>query len=194
MSENWDNYADGWDSNQSVIAYSEQVFLALQNSIDVDGFRVLDFGCGTGLLTDKLSHHVNLVVAIDPSQKMISVLNRKCLKNVRTIDSELTQKIINDNELLKPEFDLIVASSALAFVPDYLDAVNLMKQLLKKGGYFFQWDWLKKEREAGSGFSEEEIKLTFNRAGFSECSTSIPFSLECEGSFKQVVMGVGKSA
>jgi ubiquinone/menaquinone biosynthesis C-methylase UbiE len=155
---------------------------------------VLDFGCGTGLLTDKLSYHVSSVVAIDPSQKMISVLNRKRLKNVRTIASELTQELINDSELLIPEFDLIVASSALAFVPDYQGTLSLMKQLLKKGGYFVQWDWLKKENEVGIGFSEEEIKLTLNHAGFSECSTSIPFSLESEGGAKQVVMGVGKSA
>lgn len=193
MNESWDDYAVGWDCNESVIAYSKQAYRALLNTVDIDGYRVLDFGCGTGLLTEKLASHASSVVALDPSEKMINVLNSKRLKNVSTLATELTQALINDNELLSPKFDLIVASSALAFVPDYQDALNLLKQLLKEGGYFVQWDWLREDDILGIGFTEEEISVALHRTGFSECSLSIPFSMDSAGSTMKVIMGVAKN-
>ena len=45
--------------------------------ISVNEIRVLDFGCGTGLLTEKIAPLVNEIVAIDSSPKMIEVLRKK---------------------------------------------------------------------------------------------------------------------
>lgn len=194
MSESWDEYAAGWDSNEAVIAYADNAYLALKNTVELEGCRILDFGCGTGLLTERLSNTASSVVALDPSQKMISVLENKRLKNVATIASELDQNLINDNSLLSPKFDLVVASSALAFVPDYAKALKLLKQLLNKGGCLVQWDWLKGERDQGYGFTEQQIKSALTEAGFSECSTSVPFSLQSDGNALDVLMGVARNA
>ena len=119
MSENWDDYADGWDSNEAVNSYCLKAYESLLNTVELQGRKVLDFGCGTGLLTEKISNQASSVVAIDPSEKMISVLADKCLGNVVTIQSELTHNLIDTDENLRSGFDIIVASSALAFVPDY---------------------------------------------------------------------------
>ncbi|MBS7689804.1 methyltransferase domain-containing protein [Pseudomonas lalucatii] len=175
MSESWDEYAVGWDSNEAVIAYANNAYLALENTAKLKGCRIFDFGCGTGLLTEKLSKTASSVVALDPSQKMISVLENKRLNNVATIASELDQKLINDNSLLSPKFGLVVASSALAFVPDYVETLKLLKQLLNKDGCLVQWDWFKDEGEKGYGFSEQQIKSALTEAGFAECCTSLPF-------------------
>ena len=193
MSENWDEYAAGWDGNAAVIAYADNAYLALQNTVNLDACRIMDFGCGTGLLTERLSERASSVVALDASQKMISVLNNKHLDNVATIASELDQNLVNDDELLTPKFDLVVASSALAFVPDYVETLKLLKHLLNRGGYLVQWDWLKDEGDAGYGFSEQQIKSALTEAGFVECSTSVPFSMQSDGSKLDVVMGVAKS-
>ncbi|PWK48589.1 class I SAM-dependent DNA methyltransferase [Pleionea mediterranea] len=193
MSGSWDEYATGWDSNEAVIAYADNAYHALKNIVELEGRRIFDFGCGTGLLTERLANRASSVVGLDPSQKMISVLENKCLKNVATIASELNQDLINDNSLLSPKFDLVVASSALAFVPDYVKALMLLKQLLNKGGCLVQWDWLKDEGDEGYGFTEQQIKSALTEAGFAECSTSVPFSLQSDGSALNVLMGVARN-
>lgn len=190
MSESWDDYADGWDKNNSVVAYSEKAFQSLTNTLSIDGFRVLDFGCGTGLLTEKLSHHGSSIVVLDPSSKMISTLEAKNIRNVHVIPSELTQEVINKHKLLGTKFDLIVASSALAFVPDFHSTLQLLKQLLRNDGLLVQWDWLKDESESGSGFSENEIKDAYEKAGLSKYAISIPFSMDNDGGSTKVVMVV----
>ncbi|MCW9028859.1 MAG: class I SAM-dependent methyltransferase [Kangiella sp.] len=193
MSGSWDEYAAGWDSNEGVIAYADNAYLTLKDTVELEGCRIFDFGCGTGLLTERLSNTASSVVGLDPSQKMISVLENKCLKNVASIASELDQDLINDNSLLSPKFDLVVASSALAFVPDYAKMLRLLKQLLNKGGFLVQWDWLKEEGDEGYGFTEQQIKSALTEAGFAECSTSVPFSLKSDGSELDVLMGVARN-
>ncbi|MCC4283924.1 class I SAM-dependent methyltransferase [Marinobacter salarius] len=193
MSGSWDEYAAEWDTNEAVTAYADNAYLALQNTVELEGLRILDFGCGTGLLTERLSNAASSVVGLDASQKMISVLENKCLKNVATIASELDQDLIKNNDLLSPKFDLVVASSALAFVPDYVKTLRLLKQLLNKGGCLVHWDWLKEEGDEGYGFTEQQIKSALTEAGFAECSTSVPFSLQSEGSALDVLMGVAKN-
>lgn len=194
MSESWDDYADGWDSNEAVISYCDKAYESLLKIVDLEGLKVLDFGCGTGLLTEKISKHASSVVAMDSSGKMVSILNDKRLKNVHTINAELSQELIERNDVLNNDFDMIVASSVLAFVPDYQETLKLLKQLLKKGGLLVQWDWLKESEEPGIGFSKELIELALAQAGFSKCSISLPFSMESENGSMKVVMGVAVNA
>ena len=51
--------------------------------------RILDFGCGTGLLTEKLAPLVREVIAVDTSPNMIDVLRRKEIGNVTTICTDI---------------------------------------------------------------------------------------------------------
>ncbi|MEM7116302.1 MAG: class I SAM-dependent methyltransferase [Chloroflexota bacterium] len=194
MSASWDDYADGWDTNEAVVLYSLKAYESLLKIVDLEGYKVLDFGCGTGLLTEKISRQASSVVALDPSEKMISVLTSKHLKNVHTITSELSQNLINTNERLRCGFDLVVASSALAFVPDYQETLTLLKQLLKEAGLFVQWDWLKENATSGIGFSKEVIESALKQAGFLEYSTSVPFSMEGPDGSMNVVMGAAKNS
>ncbi|MEM7112319.1 MAG: class I SAM-dependent methyltransferase [Chloroflexota bacterium] len=193
MSTSWDDFADGWDTNEAVVLYALKAYESLLKTVELGGCNVLDFGCGTGLLTEKIARQARSVVALDPSEKMIAVLTSKHLKNVYTITSELSQNLINTNERLRCGFDLIVASSVLAFVPDYQKTLTLLKQLLKEGGLFVQWDWLKESETSGIGFSKEAIESALKQAGFLEYSTSVPFSMEGPDGSMNVVMGVAKN-
>ncbi len=191
MSDNWDDYAEGWDGNEDVIAYSVNAFKTLTDVYEVNGARVLDFGCGTGLLTEKLSPLASEVVAIDPSEKMIFVLNQKGLKNVTAIQAELSQTLVDEQESLQQGFDLIVASSVLAFIPQYQETIALLQKLLKNNGCLVQWDWYKNNE--GFGFSKDDINQAYENAGFSEVSVSVPFSMQGGGGNMEVIMAVGKN-
>ena len=66
----WDHYADDWDEDEGARAYSQSAFecltrLSVERAVRLVGARVCDFGCGTGLLTEKLAPVCDVVGAVD---------------------------------------------------------------------------------------------------------------------------------
>ncbi|QDO83712.1 methyltransferase domain-containing protein [Shewanella psychropiezotolerans] len=194
MSDSWDDYADGWDSNSDVIEYSKIAFDSLCEFISPEGLNVLDFGCGTGQLTEKIARVASSVVAIDSSPKMIEVLKNKNIHNVNSLSCEISRNSINENPIFKPGFDLIVASSVCAFVPNYEKTLSDLKLLLKEGGIFIQWDWKRSNEDDDFGFTNEIITNAYSNVGLSLVRVSEEFSLTSEKGTMQVLMGVASNA
>jgi 2-polyprenyl-3-methyl-5-hydroxy-6-metoxy-1,4-benzoquinol methylase len=192
MSNSWDDYADGWDINPDVIEYAQRAFDSLEHCIDLSNLRVLDFGCGTGLLTEKIAKQAAEVIAIDTSAKMIDVLNAKSLNNVSALCCELSQPEINSNPRLNADFDLIVASSVCAFVPNYLQTLQDLKRLLKPGGLFIQWDWQQNGND-DFGFTNKMMHQAFTNTGLRVKTVSPAFSLTTNGTTMTVLMGIAKN-
>lgn len=194
MSESWDEYAEGWDSNSDVVLYSRKAYDTLCEILNLEGIDILDFGCGTGLLTELLSPTANRILGLDSSEKMISVLENKHLGNVDTLTAELTEDTIKSNVALQSKFDLIVASSVCAFLPNYESTLRLLKTLLRPNGIFVQWDWLKTDGDSDFGFTEETVESAFVQAGLESLSITKAFSLESKEGAMQVLMCVAKQA
>lgn len=192
MSESWDDYAENWDDDEDVVTYSEKAFLSLTEMLPLDGKRVLDFGCGTGLLTEKVSKVAKEVVGLDSSPKMIAILNNKKIENISTIVSTLSEGTIKSEKLLQEKFDIILASSVCAFLPDYEDALKLIEPLLVEGGVFVQWDWLITENNPDFGFAEKTVNEALTRTGFSDVTLSQPFSLSSSKGEMTVLMACAK--
>ena len=193
MSDNWDEYAEEWDSNDDAISYANKAFKSLIDQVNLSGLDVLDFGCGTGLLTEKISPHASKVVALDSSSKMISVLINKNLPNVTTVPEQLSEDSINKNASLQNRFDLIVASSVFGFLPDYESTLTLLKSLLVPDGILIQWDWLSPSKDADFGLSEEKIESAYRETGFKLISMTKPFSLTSSKGTMSALMAVAKN-
>ena len=141
-------------------------------------------------MTEKIAPLVQSVVAIDASTKMINVLARKNISNVSSEALFLSEATIADKDILHRKFDLIVASSALAFVDDYKKIVVLLKSLLAPGGTLVQWDWLLTSGDTdGFGLTKERVLAAYDEAGLSVISLSEPFVIDA---VMRVVMGVGR--
>lgn len=193
MTSSWDDYADGWDSNPSVIEYSEKAFASLSNRICLQGLKVLDFGCGTGLLTEKIAAHAASVFAIDSSIKMIDVLKEKQLDNVNAQAGLLTPHYLQQYSEFIHGFDLIVASSVLFFVPNLQDTLLLLKQCLKPGGYLVQWDWLQTKPNSEFGFSNKMIEQAYATARLDQVAIEHCFDIVDENQPMPVIIGIAKN-
>lgn len=194
MSESWDECASEWDANMEAISYAEKAFKSLDETLNLEELRVLDFGCGTGLLTERLSSVSKEIVALDSSKKMISVLNDKSLPNVSTLAIPLTKETIIENHLLHDYFDLIVASSVCGFLEDYENTLKLVKKLLSNGGIFVQWDWLSSDNKSDFGFTEDRVRAALRNTGMKNMSITQPFSLTSSKGMMKVLMAVAKNA
>ena len=192
MSDSWDDYADEWDTNIDAIQYSEKAFDSLLSEVDIKGLNILDFGCGTGLLTERMSPLANRIVTLDASKKMIEVLQAKNLANVFAVSESLTSSLINNNSVFNDKFDVIVASSVFSFLPGYVPTLKLLKSLLVSDGLLLHWDWLSPEPGSDFGLSESSVKKSLEEAGFNEISISSPFSLTSSKGTMPVIMGVAK--
>ena len=78
-----------WDENPGRVRMAHDVAQAILGTVKpVPAMDVLDFGCGTGLLSLALQPHVRTITAVDSSQGMLDVLDAKVkaqgIKNVRT--------------------------------------------------------------------------------------------------------------
>jgi predicted TPR repeat methyltransferase len=194
MTDSWDDYADEWDSNEDAILYSKKAFKTLVDQVSLVGLNVLDFGCGTGLLTEQISPLANNIVALDTSKEMVSVLNNKNLPNVTTLSEPLSEDTVNTNTSLQKKFNLIVASSVLGFIPEYKSTLIILKSLLASDGILVQWDWLSPSNESGFGLSEEKVESAYKGAGFKLISIKKPFSLTSSKGTMTVLMAVAKNA
>ena len=193
MTESWDQYAEDWDINKDVIAYSEKAYAALDKLINLDGLRVLDFGCGTGLLTEKIAQKADSVLGLDSSEKMVTVLKNKRLNKVSVLAVELSRKEIESNSAFQSKFDLIVASSVCAFLPNYGEVLLLLKSALKLDGVFVQWDWVQTAQEPDFGFTEEMILKSYNKVGLEVVKIESAFSIQSSEGVMPVIMGVGRN-
>lgn len=195
MSDDWNDYADGWDGNSDVRNYADQAFAALDAITGITGGgwqdkRVLDFGCGTGLLSEKLAPHVKEVVAVDTSDRMIAVLQDKALPNVRALHADILDASVREAAGGLKGIDLICASSVCSFLPDYSGAVAVLAGLLNRGGMFVQWDWLASD-EGGSGLTERQVKDALRKAGLGAVKAGQVFTMEADGQAMPVLMGSG---
>lgn len=190
MAQDWDGLAKNWESNPATEQFAQSVFAQLQQLTQLDGIKVLDFGCGTGQLSQLLSPIVKDIVALDASEAMIEELDKKELLNVEPIVDALSRGLVAQHPAFRGQFDLVVASSVLAFVDDVESSLDIAHSLLNEGGYFVHFDWVAESEQDGFTLSRSENALS--NAGFVDVEAKKVFDITSDGQTMSVLMGVGR--
>ena len=187
----WDDEAETWDDDPVVRTYSRAAYRSLVEhlsgaGVSLEGAAVLDFGCGTGLLTAAMAAHAREVVGYDLSAAMTAKLAAKNLENVRALSGHLAE---HDLGL----FDVITCSSVCAFLPDYPATVVELTRLLAPGGTFVQWDWeLDPSAEEAFGLARGDIERALREAGLQDVAVRVGFREPVEDMLMAPLMGTGR--
>jgi 2-polyprenyl-6-hydroxyphenyl methylase/3-demethylubiquinone-9 3-methyltransferase len=100
------------------------------------GKRVLDVGCGGGILAEAMAAEGAHVTGIDLAEKPLKVAALHLLESGRNVDYRLVSA-----EALAAEapgsFDLVTCMEMLEHVPDPASTVRACMQLAKPGGWVF---------------------------------------------------------
>jgi 2-polyprenyl-3-methyl-5-hydroxy-6-metoxy-1,4-benzoquinol methylase len=193
----WNDAAEGWDDDPAVKTYAAAAFARLKSlSADLgaplEGSRVLDFGCGSGLLTERLAPLAASLVALDPADAMLAHVRRK--KAAHRWD-HVTLVLGTLEDLAERGFDWIVCSSVLAFVDDYQATVAGLAALLSPGGRLVAFDWeLNPDDEEPYGLSRSQIDEAYRAAGLVEIVVETGFEAPYEGMTMAPLLGVGRRA
>lgn len=192
-SESFDDRAADWDNDPDKVARAREVATAVRAAVSIPpGARLLEYGAGTGLVSQELRQHVGPIVLADNSSGMRQVILEKIdagvLDGAQVWDLDLEQDAVPDER-----FDLVVTSMVMHHVRDLPKVLVGFAALLRPGGHLCLADL---DREDGSfhqgdfdghhGFDRAELTAQLERVGFtavtiSDCTTivkqEIPYSV-----------------
>lgn len=188
-SERFDSKAADWDKDPAKVTRAQQVAAAVRGAVPVEpGARLLEYGAGTGLVTQFLGDAVGSAVLADNSVGMRAVIEEKIgagvLRNAVAVDLDLEQDAVPE----EAAFDLVVSSMVMHHVRDLQRVLAGFAALLRPGGHLCLADL---DREDGSfhgvdfdghhGFDRAELGTALQAAGFSAVTVSDCTSIEKAG-------------
>lgn len=103
----------------------------------VNGKRVLDVGCGGGILSDAMARKGSSVLGIDLSSKALKVAELHALEaDTRSVQyREIAAEALATE--LPGHFDVVTCMEMLEHVPDPASVVRACAALVKPGGWLF---------------------------------------------------------
>ncbi|KAJ1310570.1 hypothetical protein OPQ81_007299 [Rhizoctonia solani] len=172
---------------------------------------VMDFACGTGMISRNLIPYSKKIIGVDISSKSVDFYNERTTKQgippeeMRAICADLTERGKGDNDVFGGvEFDAIVCSGAYHHFDDINHMTKILASYLKPGtGTLIITDFIASPEAEHvlsshahvvphtSGFSEELIRSTFvDAGGLREFSLKPAFQMNWHG--KDVGLFVAK--
>ncbi|MFD1504822.1 class I SAM-dependent methyltransferase [Georgenia yuyongxinii] len=175
--EHFDATAADWDRDEQKVARAHEVAQAVAAAVSLSArTRVLDYGAGTGLVTQALAGRIGPATLADSSSGMRDVILEKigsgALPAARVWDLDLEAQPPPDER-----FDLIVTSLVLHHIKALPRVLSRFTELLAPGGYLCIADL---DREDGSfhghdfdghhGFDRAELSVQLEDAGLVDVS------------------------
>ncbi len=108
----------------------------IKSKVDLKGKRVLDIGCGGGILTEAIAREGAEVTGIDQGEKVIKIAKLHSLESQLNINYEQIN-IENFIKKNKHKFDVITCLEMLEHVPDPASVIKACSQILKPDGKLF---------------------------------------------------------
>nr|VFJ54146.1 MAG: Methyltransferase domain-containing protein [Candidatus Kentron sp. DK] len=173
---NFDKEAPSWDGNPVKIKLANDVFHALSGAgILTPEMDILDFGCGTGLLTIQLRPLVRSITGVDNSRGMLDVFDAKIAS--RKLDGINTALIdLDEGHALPGRYDVVLSCMTLHHIKETAALLRQFHEIIAPGGYLAIADLDPDNGQFHSdntgifhfGFSRTALREVFTEAGFQD--------------------------
>ena len=108
----------------------------MQHSQGLSGKKVIDVGCGGGILAESMAKHGALVTGIDMGEAPLEIARLHGLESGTVVDYQ--QSTAEEFALAHPaQFDVVTCMEMLEHVPDPESVIHACFQLVKPGGHVF---------------------------------------------------------
>jgi len=183
---NFDERARDWDTDPDKVERARAVADAIRKAIPLSGeMKVLEYGCGTGLLSFALQSELGQITLADTSEGMLDVLTRKIagagVTNMYPVRLDLAS-----DPLPEERYDLTYSLMTLHHIHDVHAIVATFRDLLLPKGYLLVADL---DKEDGSfhtdgttdvhpGFDRSELKRIAQDGGFGKVTFSTVYEIK----------------
>ncbi|EPS98389.1 hypothetical protein FOMPIDRAFT_1126650 [Fomitopsis schrenkii] len=185
----YDEHAQEYDERPNAQILARRLASAMRRKhgglFDEDTTTLMDYACGTGLMSRELCPYVKSVVGVDISQGMVDQFNLRAFnqglppEEMKAVCLDLKRE---DHEFCGAKFNVIVCSLAYHHFPSIQDVTSLLASFLEPEGSLLvadifrdtiQTDIFPDQGISGHGhivahqrgFDKEELRATFATAG-----------------------------
>lgn len=181
----FDDRAATWD-DEAKIERAQVVAEAISAAVALTpSLRVLEYGAGTGLVTQALQDRVGPVTLADTSEGMRAEMEKKVEAGLLPTDARVVDWDLSSGAVPNEQFDLIVTVLVLHHVVPLAPALEAFAALLAPGGHLCVVDL---EAEDGSfhgegfsghrGFEPEELAAQLRTAGFGAVTSQRVYEMD----------------
>jgi ubiquinone/menaquinone biosynthesis C-methylase UbiE len=172
----FDEEASAWDEEPRRVQLAKDLFRAISEEVVLTpAMEVLDFGCGTGLVTLQLSARTGRVTGVDSSQGMLGVLDGK-VRSCQVANVTARHVDLESGDVLDGMYDLVVSTMTLHHVRDITRLLEQFARVLKAGGHVCIADLDpdngefhdNKEGVFHAGFERNRLRDLLSAAGFAD--------------------------
>ena len=190
----FDARAQEWDKNQRRRQTAQKVASAIKECLPGGYYDILDFGCGTGLVSFELVDLAKSITGLDTSAKMVEEFNKKSDDpHIRAYQTRL--------EDLPGSFDLIVSSMTFHHIEDIDTLIHNLAKKLRPEGFVCVADLVSEDGSFHSdnqgvhhfGFDPRRLAKTFERHGFVKRCSKIVHTIQKHRAFDIFLLCFQKS-
>lgn len=124
-----------WDDNSTLLHQMPIKFKYFLEKINKPiGIKILDIGCGGGLLAEEFAKCGAIVTGVDISSNAINIARKHATQN----NLEIDYKVGKAEELpVRDTYDVVVCTDCLEHVQNLEKAISEISRVLKPNGLFF---------------------------------------------------------
>jgi 2-polyprenyl-6-hydroxyphenyl methylase/3-demethylubiquinone-9 3-methyltransferase len=108
----------------------------IEQHIDVNGLKILDVGCGGGILAEELTKKGAIVTGLDASKKTIKVAQNHAKEQklkIKYLDKSLDEHAESSND----KYDMVICFELIEHIPDQMKLIQDISSVCKKGTKIF---------------------------------------------------------
>lgn len=108
----------------------------IDSTVQLNGKKVVDIGCGGGILAESMAARGAQVTGVDLSEKALGVARLHLYESGQTVD----YRLISAEDISREapgSFDVVTCMEMLEHVPDPASTIRACAALVKPGGYVF---------------------------------------------------------
>jgi ubiquinone/menaquinone biosynthesis C-methylase UbiE len=201
--EDFDGIARDYD-DQDKVQRARDVADAIRGGVPLTGReRVLEYGAGTGLVSQALQEAVGPLTLVDTSSGMRQVAEQKVTDGALPSSTRVWDLDLTDPEAKLPEeaFDLVVSSLVLHHITDLTPVLAGLHRLLVPGGHLAVADLDSEDGrfhahlhdfDGHDGFDRHQLARALGTAGFTDVTVDDCTTVVKHGEVFPVFLAVGR--
>lgn len=183
---NFDERAKDWDSDPDKVERARAVAEAIRTTMPLTkDMKVLEYGCGTGLVSFALQSDLGQITLADTSQGMLDVLTQK-IANAQVTNMHPVMLDLASDPLPEERYDVTYSLLTLHHIQDVDMILGKFHDVLVPEGYLLIADL---DHEDGSfhtdgttdvhlGFDRDELRKKVEASGFGNVTFSTAYKIK----------------